>query len=190
MHCVHFDKISTLGLQHDAQASQLLRRAAELVAPVMSSRGWRVAHLTEFLPRGMRLLGRNWNKGQKVEIRLRESKSDPQKYVSCFSRLSPYRFLPFEAIVGTLLHELVHNSIGPHGKPFKSLLEKITKECEQHIMKSIPVVVDCGYTLGGDTAAYEMYAQKDLARFAAESRLALSIPTPTEIDLTEESKDD
>ncbi len=82
------------------------------------------------------------------------------------------RFLPFEAIVGTLLHELVHNSIGPHRTPFKRLLAEITSECEilmccMHpgTTVSIPTFDDCGQILGGDTEAMVAYSQRELSAY-------------------------
>jgi hypothetical protein len=39
----------------------------------MKENNWTIGHLAEFLPRNKKLLGLNWNHGDKVEIRLRES---------------------------------------------------------------------------------------------------------------------
>jgi hypothetical protein len=180
LHSSYFGEIRTLQLEGDSIAADLLERAAHVTLPVMACRGWYVRSLVEFLPRGERLLGRNWNKGEKIEIRLRKSKREQSWYSNmCFRDLSAISFFPFEEIVGTLLHELVHNSIGPHGRQFKNLLEVIRQECEENMITrlSVPVIPDCGYTLGGDIEAYEKYAQKDLSLFAAESRLALGIQT-------------
>lgn len=35
------------------------------------------------------------------------------------------KFLPYEAIVGTMLHELCHNDVGPHNAQFYKLLDEI-----------------------------------------------------------------
>jgi hypothetical protein len=66
-------KISTLGLSDDNTAKDFLRKAAEFVQPIMEENTWTIGHLAEFLPRNKKLLGLNWNHGDKVEIRLRES---------------------------------------------------------------------------------------------------------------------
>jgi hypothetical protein len=100
------------------------------------------------------------------------------------------RFLPFEAIVGTLLHELVHIVHGPHRRPFKTLLVEITHECECILMQQVvlPSSGACGDVLGGDLIAHQLYTQRELTRyvlpvisrhilnrFAAESRLAVCV---------------
>jgi hypothetical protein len=36
-------------------------------------------------------------------------------------------FYPFEFVLGTLLHELVHNEFGPHDQKFYKLLDSITE---------------------------------------------------------------
>ena len=36
------------------------------------------------------------------------------------------QYLPYEAIIGTMLHELCHNEVGPHNAHFYQLLDKIT----------------------------------------------------------------
>lgn len=66
-------KISTLGLSEDNTAKDFLRKAADVVQPIMEENNWTIGHLAEFLPRNKKLLGLNWNHGEKVEIRLRES---------------------------------------------------------------------------------------------------------------------
>ena len=55
-----------------------------------------------------------------IRIRLRPSAGS--------SRRS--NFLPFDDLVQTLLHELVHCVIGPHGPPFYALLDTLTRECD------------------------------------------------------------
>lgn len=71
--------------------------------------------LTEFYPKDAKLLGLNVNGGQRVCVRLRAAGSEGH-------------FLPYEAILGTLLHELVHIVHGPHKAPFYKLLDEITGE--------------------------------------------------------------
>lgn len=78
----------------EAEALQTLRKVASLVKPVMRQRGWRVGILTEFWPPEKNLLGLNWNKGQKICLRLRYPFDEKQ-------------FLPLEEVVDTMLHEYV-----------------------------------------------------------------------------------
>lgn len=46
-------------------------------------------------------------------------------------------FYPFDFVLGTLLHELVHNEFGPHDQKFYKLLDTITEECEDDMSKGI-----------------------------------------------------
>ena len=77
-------------------------------------------------------------------------------------------------MVGTLLHELVHNIFGNHGPKFRKMLQKVTKECEDHMVEKLFVrtIHDCGTRLGGDQVSVEKYTQRELSLFAAECRLA------------------
>ena len=36
-------------------------------------------------------------------------------------------FLPYESVLGTMLHELAHNIVGPHDASFYKLLDDLTK---------------------------------------------------------------
>lgn len=90
--------------QHDTtkpraqEALQTLRKVASLVKPIMRQRGWRVGTLTEFFPPEKNLLGLNWNRGQKICLRLRYPGDETQ-------------FLPMEEVVDTMLHEYVRVSL-------------------------------------------------------------------------------
>eukprot|EP00850_Spirogloea_muscicola_P023449 SM000358S13174 [mRNA] locus=s358:40711:41415:+ [translate_table: standard] len=107
-------EVRTLGRERDAEARRLLEDAAAQVQPIMRARRWRVALLTEFSPRNASLLGLNVNGGQEVRIRLRRPGRDSD-------------FFPYEHVLGTLLHELVHIEHGPHDAKFYKLLDDITK---------------------------------------------------------------
>ena len=76
----------------EAEALQTLRKVASLVKPIMRQRGWKVGILTEFWPPEKNLLGLNWNKGQKICLRLRYPYDERQ-------------FIPLEEVVDTMLHE-------------------------------------------------------------------------------------
>jgi hypothetical protein len=87
-----------------------------------------------------------------------------------------HRFLPFEAILGTLLHELVHNSFGKHDRKFREKLKQVTDECEHDMLQKIKIVSfpSCAFSTGGDVVAMSRFSKRELALFAAESRLALT----------------
>ena len=45
---------------------------------------------------------------------------------------SQENFLPYTSILGTMLHELCHNHIGPHNQKFYTLLEELRKVLSCH----------------------------------------------------------
>jgi len=157
-------QISTLGLFNDTEALKMLKTATEAVGEIMEKRKWRVVHLKEFVPRGYKLLGVNVNRGSEVRIRLRTSKEAKT-------------FLRFEAVLDTLLHELVHNSIGRHDKSFYKLLDEIKLECEMklmgafHVRPALPEPKAMavkkpkgkGHILGGNLTNYRSMSQRELA---------------------------
>jgi hypothetical protein len=77
------------------------------VQPIMKKRNYIVPLLSEMFPSNPCLLGLNINGGggRCREIKLRLRRHD-----------SPLTFLPYESILGTMLHELSHNIRGPHDK--------------------------------------------------------------------------
>jgi len=98
-------------------AQDLLVRVSRYVLPIMRKQRYRVHKLVEFLPKNENLLGINVNSGQRISLRLRKTHN-------------PKEFLPFESILGTMLHELCHNTYGPHDDRFFALLGKLTEEME------------------------------------------------------------
>lgn len=58
---------------------------------------------------------------KEIKIRLRPHGSDSS-------------FLPYESLVGTMLHELVHNVQGPHNAVFYKLLDEITEVHLQYLL--------------------------------------------------------
>ncbi|KAG5363046.1 DNA-dependent metalloprotease WSS1 [Yarrowia sp. B02] len=93
-------------------ALEIITRAARFVQPIMKNHGFKVGTLCEMFPKHANLLGLNVNHGQKVCLRLRQHYDDKM-------------FLPFESIMGTLLHELCHNKYGPHNAQFYAYLKEL-----------------------------------------------------------------
>jgi len=80
-------------LRHrEAEALQMLRKIGSMVKPLMRQRGWKVDVLAEFWPDQKNLLGLNWNRGQKICLRLRHAGDERQ-------------FMPIDNVVDTMLHE-------------------------------------------------------------------------------------
>ena len=50
---------------------------------------------------------------------------------------SPNAFLPYEDILGTMLHEITHNVRGPHDAEFYKVLDEVTRECEDYMARGI-----------------------------------------------------
>lgn len=94
-------------------ALKLLKDIADAVSLLMRENKFKVGTLVEFYPRDRSLLGMNVNHGQKIMLRLR----DP---------LDEFRFLPWESLIGTMLHELTHNLHGPHDQRFYSKLDELS----------------------------------------------------------------
>lgn len=79
----------------------------------MKAHGWKINTLAEFYPKG--LLGININHGWKIQLCLRYHSDET-------------RFLPWEEIIGTMLHELAHNIRGPHDAQFYKVLDDLNDE--------------------------------------------------------------
>lgn len=87
------------------RALGILQRLTKSVSYLMKKHKLKVRTLAEFYPTDRTLLGLNVNGGLKIMLRLR-SPSDHSV------------FLNEDAIMETLIHELVHNTIGPHNEKF------------------------------------------------------------------------
>lgn len=116
------------------EALALLKRVAAYVKPIMASRGYHVKTLAEFFPTQTNLLGTNYGKGIKISLRLRPHYNDSE-------------FMPFDDIIGTMLHELIHNVFGPHDAKFYALLDDLNIEYDKLIAKGFNG--DDGDVLGG-----------------------------------------
>ena len=74
----------------------------------------------------MQGLNKNGGRGKTTEINVR------LRY-----HHSPDVFYPYEDVLGTMLHEITHNVRGPHDSQFYSILDELTKECEELMGKGI-----------------------------------------------------
>ena len=101
--------------EDDARARELLERTAWQVQPIMRKRGWRVGVLLEMPAKVRDRLGDNYNRGERVRLKLRRDDGAWEAY---------------EQVLAVMLHELVHNAIGPHDGKFFALLAELEKECE------------------------------------------------------------
>eukprot|EP00871_Galdieria_phlegrea_P004391 jgi/Galph1/4953/GphlegSOOS_G3603.1 len=110
-------QIETLGLHDDFRARKILTEVANRVQPIMAKKKWTVLKLIEFTPKDKKLLGLNVNQGEEIRVRLREAVDNQV-------------FMPIESIIGTVLHELVHNVYKSHNKDFYSLLNVVVEEFE------------------------------------------------------------
>jgi len=124
-------------MPNPALAKDLLERLIATTAKVVLNRKWSVKILKEFYPKNSSLLGLNVNAGSSIMIRLREAK-DMQV------------FLPWNSILGTMIHELIHNEIGEHSAEFYTLMDKVYDEVEACMMSS------------SSSSSFQLYNNKDL----------------------------
>ncbi|KAJ3102592.1 hypothetical protein HDU96_009581 [Phlyctochytrium bullatum] len=115
----HVLEFKTCKKVKDDEAMALLRRVASMVKPLMKKRSWTLPILREFYPSNPALLGLNINHGQEIRLRLRHPANEA-------------RFLDFESVLGTMLHELTHNAIGPHNAQFYKYLDDLSAELAVH----------------------------------------------------------
>ncbi|XBW38745.1 hypothetical protein QEN19_004332 [Hanseniaspora menglaensis] len=94
---------------------QMLYSLAHKVSKLMKDNNLSVVHLQEFHPKQSNLLGMNVNSGQKVLLRLRHNND-------------PHMLLDEDSVMDTLLHELVHNTIGPHNHKFHELWDNFRQQ--------------------------------------------------------------
>lgn len=109
-------KVTVLKKPNHEQAMNMLMRCVKITVNLMKKRNWVVSSMNEFIPKENNLLGLNINRS-KIMIRLRPPGNEES-------------FYPFEHVLGTVLHELVHMSISPHNAAFDALLETLWTEVE------------------------------------------------------------
>lgn len=101
----------------------ILRNVISLVAPIMRRRGWKIGTLYEFWPRDKYILGLNEHRGEKIYLRLR-------------CHFDESKFLPMEAIVDIMLHELSHIDHEHHNTQFNSLWNELYNEYEDLMLNA------------------------------------------------------
>ncbi|KAF9576543.1 hypothetical protein EC968_008021 [Mortierella alpina] len=124
----------------------------------MKAHHWKTQILAEFYPKN--LLGMNTNRGWKIQLCLRHHDDVT-------------RFLPWEDILGTMLHELAHNIRGPHDAQFYKAMNDLNDEYDK--------IIASGYTgVGFDAAGQRLggrggrgggaHGSREAAILAAERR--------------------
>lgn len=158
-------EIKTLKRKPNEEAARkMLENIAKQVQPIMVKHKWRVKVLSEFCPKNARLLGLNVGAGVHVKLRLRRPNKDEE-------------FIPFNQVLDTMLHELCHNSHGPHNASFYNLWDELRKECEDLISKGISgsgMGFDLpGKRLGGFSSKPPLSTLRQTTLAAAEKRVRL-----------------
>jgi hypothetical protein len=95
-------------------------------------------------------------------------------------------FLPYEMLLGTMLHELSHNIRGPHDAIFYKLLDELKAECEDFMARGI-TGTGAGFDaraagkVGGRFIGKEMpqHVRRDVALKAAEQRARKAAVMPS-----------
>eukprot|EP01045_Picozoa_sp_COSAG04_P027796 COSAG04_NODE_4146_length_2271_cov_10.059392_1_plen_221_part_10 len=109
-------RVTTLKLPQQEEAQKLMEKVAWQVEPIMRKHQWSVPVFAEFLPRGAGLLGLNHNRGQKIQVRLRQNKESG--LMDNHGQSDPDAV--YASALGTTLHELVHCKIGGASHPLPS----------------------------------------------------------------------
>ncbi len=106
-----------IGFSNSDEAKNILRRLVIATAQVMINRKWKVKNLQEFYPEEKSLLGLNVNHGFCIKVRLRSVENKNE-------------FLPWESVLGTMIHELTHNSVNAHSAEFYKMMDEVYDEVE------------------------------------------------------------
>lgn len=106
-------KIVPLPGTHEKEARAILERISKRVGAVVKKHHWTVYKLKEFHPKDGQLLGMNVNQSE-ILLRLRYGTE----------------FIPYDEVLGTMLHELAHMDIGPHNKAFHGLVESLERDLQ------------------------------------------------------------
>ncbi|GLD99262.1 hypothetical protein PINS_up007980 [Pythium insidiosum] len=130
-------------------AQRLLERIAAQVLPVMTKRRFVVRKLQEFFPKDRHLLGMNVNRGQVIYLRLRPH-----------SR--PTTFLPYEALLETMLHELTH-----------MYLEELKSELETMMVRGLVGAEGAKFANAGSGHSIATEYQTIVVRYADDNRAAV-----------------
>ncbi|EPY54049.1 WLM domain-containing protein [Schizosaccharomyces cryophilus OY26] len=112
--------ITAIKDEQERFAKDYLNRIAAMVFPIMKNNGFGVTSLDE-VTYNSQFWGRNWNKGECVELVLRDARG---------------RWLPFEFVMDVFLHELCHIWRGPHDKVFYNHLARLRQELTELYAKS------------------------------------------------------
>lgn len=158
------NKVETLGWSGDSDVKKIFSKVCRQIQPILDKRKWNVGKLIEFYPNDKHLLGLNVGRGHEIKIRCRR----PHDKNS---------FFEFNHILGTVLHELAHISIGPHNAAFQKLWDELWDELEDFQQKGIEgsssfeIFAGCGCKLStqkhNPTTVFEA---KKIAAKAAEKR--------------------
>lgn len=124
---------------HQQKALEMIYDIANRVGPLMEHYGLRVRQLNEMSPRSAQLLGLNVNHGQRIQLRLRPHGDDNS-------------FLTLDEVVDTMLHELVHNTVGPHNASFYKKWDEYRAKMDELDAKGI-MLRGKGERLGGASVA-------------------------------------
>ena len=132
------------GWVNEAEARDLLERAATATLPLMAKRGWKVDVLKEFFPRNAGLLGLNASFGKgtsdhRCTISVRCRPAHAGKRGGCYM---------YRDIIGTLVHELTHIVHSAHDERFYALMDELLNEVD-HLGGGVHFVFGAGASRAG-----------------------------------------
>jgi hypothetical protein len=129
------------------EANQILQKLVNHTRELMKQKKWKVSLLCEFYPKKKSLLGLNVNHGYRIMIRLR-----------CPNNSS--NFLPYESLLGTMIHELTHIEISAHSFEFYQMVDELSIQVQKNVFSrdfqdfSYEFSQGKGQKLGGKNITY------------------------------------
>lgn len=119
--------VSTENPEDDREALHILNRAYDRVETLIARHELKVPFLTELERGSPDVHGFNVAGGGggtvEIQVQLRHRKYNAEGDART-------TFVEFEFVLGTLIHELVHNTISGHGADFEALEAQYREECE------------------------------------------------------------
>ncbi|KAK8800731.1 hypothetical protein WA158_000056 [Blastocystis sp. Blastoise] len=123
-------------LPDSEKAMNIMKWIQAMSKEILNEYHWTVGLLKEFIPNDSSLLGLNENSGEIISIRMRNVNDQTQFYRDW-------------DIMGTFLHELVHNKIAPHNEEFNKLLIELKRKFLKIVHKTPKSFQSIGNRLGG-----------------------------------------
>lgn len=109
-------RIKALSGPTEQKSKKILENLSILATQICALRKWNVGSIEEFYPTTEGILGLNTNRGERIDIRLRNGNNE---------------YLEWNDLVGTLCHELTHNEVWDHSTRFYEMMNSVHDQIEK-----------------------------------------------------------